>query len=99
MDLEDVFAQIGGYGSSQKKVVYILGTSHAFLSFNILILSFIGSEPEWNCSGGSSNQRAATGAGVSVRQRVDADCLAYERGECTPLYNGDESSSIVAEVN
>ena len=85
MDIDDVFTEIGVYGRSQKKVVYILGSSHAFLCFNILILTFIGAEPDWSCAGPASG-------GPSLR-----DCVAYEKGECSATFS-DESSSIVSEV-
>ena len=101
MDFDDVLTLIGGYGWSQKKIIYVLGSSHAFISFNILILSFIGTEePEWSCSGASKADQA-TGTDVMNRHRIaDANaCLAYERGECIPVYSDGESSSIVAEVN
>ena len=90
MDIDDVFTKIGVYGWSQKKVIYILGSSHTFLCFNILILTFIGTEPDWSCAP-SSSSTASTSRG-NVR-----DCVAYDKGECSPVYS-DESSSIVSEV-
>lgn len=86
MDIEDVFTKIGVYGWSQKKVIYILGSSHTFLCFNILILTFIGTEPDWSCAPSSTSGQG------SVR-----DCVAYDKGECSPVYS-DKSSSIVSEV-
>ena len=83
MDIEDVFAKIGGYGSSQKKILYILSSCHAYLCFVILILTFIGTEPPWSCSGGQS--------------QAQGDCVSFERGECSPVYSL-EFSSIVSEV-
>lgn len=90
MDIDDVFTQIGVYGTSQKKIVYILGSSHIYLCFHALILSFIGSEPDWSCAAG------AFGTGETVTPRLK-DCVAYEKGRCSPVYS-DESSSIVSEV-
>ena len=89
MDIDDVFTEIGVYGWSQKVVIYILGSSHTFLCFYILILTFIGTEPDWSCE--------APSGGTSQGGVRDRDCVAYDKGECSPVYS-DESSSIVSEV-
>ena len=83
MDIDDVFTKIGDFGSSQKRIFYILSTCQTFIGFHVLILAFIGPEPVWNC----------VGNGGQV-----VGCPAYERGECSPVYS-DEFSSIVSQVN
>lgn len=83
MDIDDVFARIGDFGSAQKKIFYILSTCQTFLGLHALILSFIGPEPVWEC----------VGNGGQIM-----DCPAYERGKCYPVYI-DEFYTIVSEVN
>lgn len=89
MDIEDVFSKIGGYGLSQKKIVYIFSSSHSYLCFVILTLTFIGAEPPWSCP--------ASGSQNGPAPQAHEDCVTFERGECSPVYS-HEFSSIASEV-
>jgi len=54
MDVDEILTQIGGFGYFQKRQSLILGTVIFILTFQPLILVFIGAEPRWKCSQNSS---------------------------------------------
>lgn len=78
MDIDNVFAKIGDFGSSQKKIFYILTVCQIFLGFHMLILTFIGAEPDWTCGGKNMVLR----------------CAALEKEECSPTYIDDFTSIV-----
>ena len=78
MDIDSVLGRIGDFGSAQKKIFFILSIGQTFLSFHMLILAFIGVEPEWNCGGKNQVLR----------------CSALEKEECVPKYWDDFTSIV-----
>ena len=78
MDIDNVFAKIGDFGSSQKKIFYILCLCQIYLGFQMLIITFIGPESQWTCGGKNQVLR----------------CPAFEKGECTPEYSDDFTSIV-----
>jgi len=92
MEVEETLVHISEFGPSQKLIVYCLALVHMFGVFQAFVTSFIGVEPEWNCS------LITTELGDSINM-VDssAKCLHYSHGECVPEYS-KEFTSIVTEV-
>ena len=84
MDIDNVFTRIGDFGSSQKKIFYILCPAQVFLGLHALVLAFIGPETEWTC-------------GEKGLKDLASRCVEFETGRCSPEYSND-FSSIVSEV-
>lgn len=83
MDIDNVFARIGDFGWSQKKIFYILCLCQTYLGFHVLILTFIGEEPEWSCGGKNQVLR----------------CPPFEKGECAPEYSDEFSTIVSEVVS
>ena len=97
MDVDEVFDKIGDLGTAQKKIVFPLNLLvHTFSAFNILIISFIGLDPDWSCteSAGSSTKKPQLLYG-SVDPKA---CELYEAGQCDPVFE-DKFTSIVTSVS
>ena len=97
VDVDGVFGRIGGLGATQKKIFLLISLPHIWCTFQVLAISFIGTDPGWNCT--KPLARARDSGGVDVRLLTDheAKCAYYERGECVPQYSKDYTS-IVTEV-
>lgn len=78
MDIDNVFARIGDFGSAQKKIFYILCTCQIFLGCHALVLAYIGLEPEWSCGGKDEVER----------------CAAFEKRDCSPIYSNEFKSIV-----
>lgn len=49
MDVDEILTQIGGFGYFQKRQALILGTVIFVLTFQPLVVVFIGADPSWKC--------------------------------------------------
>jgi len=97
MDVDEVFDKIGDLGTAQKKIVFPLNILvNTFSAFSILIVSFIGLDPDWSCTekAGSTikNPRLLFG---SIDPKA---CELYEEGQCDPVFD-DKFTSIVTSVS
>ena len=93
--MDEIFSQIGEFGPAQKKAYFFICLVDAYASLHILTLSFIATNPEWQCL----RSRPPEDGGDTLHETADpaSRCWHYERGECTPAYSNGYTS-IVAEV-
>lgn len=93
MDVDKILTQIGGFGYFQKRQTFILGTVIFILTFQPLILVFIGAEPPWQCSQNSSTCML-NGTIDSTNKRYEDRCKLNR----TDWQYVDNFTSIVSEV-
>ncbi|KXJ27984.1 solute carrier family 22 member 15 [Exaiptasia diaphana] len=60
MDVDEILTQIGGYGYFQKRQTLILGLVIFVLTFQPLIMVFIGAEVPWRCTSNSTCRHNGT---------------------------------------
>ena len=101
MDVDEILHQIGGFGSTQRKIFILIGLPHIWSSFQILGFSYTSTDPGWNCTrlSTTSGVRALAVEDVEAQILTDLEtkCAYYEQGKCVPEYSRD-CTSIVTEV-
>ena len=86
LTLDRAFERAGEFGKFQKRFFAIILMFQIVAVFHVLPITFVGLEPNWKCTGKSSN--------ASLSQK----CALYEKqGACTPEYI-DRFHSITQEV-
>lgn len=60
MDSDEILQKIGSYGFFQKRNTLLLGLIIFILTFQTVLMVFVGAEPSWKCS---ANSEKCTGNG------------------------------------
>lgn len=92
MDVDKILTQIGGYGYFQKRLTLILGTVIFILTFQPLIMVFIGAEVPWKCKPNSTC--TVNGTIESTNSHYQDRCKLNR----TDWQYVDELTSITSEV-
>jgi hypothetical protein len=95
MDVDEILTQIGGFGYFQKRQTLILGTVMFVLTFQPLVMVFIGAEPSWKCTDGVAAGSCVLNGTLSSGDNNYNDRCKMNR---TDWQYTDEFTSIVTEV-
>lgn len=94
MDVDDVFEKIGDFGTTQKKIFFPTNILvHTFVSFHILIISFIGLDPDWSCTDSNENTKESRLLFGSIDTKA---CKLFESGRCKPQFEEDYTSIVTS---
>ena len=85
VEMDEAFKKVGEFGRLQKKLLVWFNLFQLVAAFNMLMITFVGRSPVWNCS-----KTAATDGKLM--------CHMFETGKCKPVYS-QNFTSIVSEVS
>ena len=96
MDVDDVFEKIGDFGTIQKKIFFPMNIlTQCFVAFHVLIISFIGIDPDWSCTGSQDfNTKEPQLLFGSIDPKA---CELFETGHCKPQF--EDGYTIVTSVS
>jgi hypothetical protein len=64
MEVDEVIEKIGGFGPTQKKIVWLLNAASLFGSFHTLLYTFLTDDPGWRCGQQSKSACEMVDAGT-----------------------------------